>query len=60
MSIKFASGVTVGVAIGAVVGMMVLPQLDRRTRKNFKRAGNRVMDMADNACCMMNNMGIGR
>lgn len=60
MGIKFTAGLTVGIALGAMVGMVVLPQLDRKTRKNFKRAGNRIMDMADEAYCMMDNMGMGR
>ena len=60
MSIKFTAGVTVGMALGAMVGMVVLPQLDRKTRRNFKRAGNRIMDIADDAYCMMDNMSIRR
>lgn len=60
MSIKFTAGLTVGMALGAMVGMVVLPQLDRKTRRSFKRAGNRIMDIADDAYCMMDNMSMRR
>lgn len=43
---KFMSGITTGAIMGAAFGMMVLPQLDRRTQKAFRKAGKKVMHAA--------------
>ncbi|WP_164880621.1 hypothetical protein [Clostridium manihotivorum] len=52
---KFMSGVTTGAIVGAAFGMMILPQLDRKTQKSLKRAGRMVMSLAeDRADGMMN------
>ena len=45
-----------GIVVGAAVGMMVVPQLDRKTQKAVKRASRRVMDMAEDS--MMNIRGM--
>lgn len=43
------TSLTAGIMVGAAVGMMVIPNLDRKTQKAFKRAGRRVMDMAEDS-----------
>lgn len=43
---KFVSGITTGAIVGAAFGMMVLPQLDRKTQKAFRKAGKKVMNAA--------------
>lgn len=40
------TSLTAGIMVGAAVGMMVIPNLDKKTQKTFKRVGRRVMDMA--------------
>lgn len=44
---KCANGMVVGLLLGAAVGMMVVPQLDRKTQKNMRRAGRRFIDVAE-------------
>ena len=41
------NGMMVGLILGATVGMMVLPQLDRKTQKSMKRAGRRLLNAAE-------------
>lgn len=36
-----------GMVLGAALGMMIFPQLDRRTQRSMKKAGNKVLDMAE-------------
>lgn len=38
-----------GVIIGAAVGMLVLPQLDRKTQRVIKKTGKRVVHLAEDA-----------
>lgn len=45
---KFINGVTTGAIIGAAVGMMVVPQLDKGTRKRIKKSSNMMLDLYDN------------
>ncbi|MEQ8156054.1 MAG: YtxH domain-containing protein [Clostridiaceae bacterium] len=52
----FFTGVTTGAIVGAAFGMMMLPQLDRRTQRTFRRAGKRVFEMAENSGGMMHWM----
>ena len=44
-------------ATGAIIGMtvtaMILPQLDRKTQRNIRRAGKRACLMAEDAYDMM-------
>lgn len=46
-----------GMAAGAVVGMavsaVILPQLDRRTQRNLKKAGKKAYLMAEDAYDIM-------
>ena len=53
---KFMSGVTTGAIVGAAFGMMILPQLDRKTQKSLKRAGRMVMNLAEDRADGMMSM----
>jgi gas vesicle protein len=44
---KLITGLTTGALMGVAIGMMVSPDLDRRTQKNLRRARKRMMDMAE-------------
>lgn len=46
MARGFVSGVTTGAIIGAAVGMVLLPELDKSTRKKLKRNSQMVLDVA--------------
>lgn len=37
-----------GTLIGTAAGLMLVPQMDRRTRKRFERAGRRITDFTSN------------
>ena len=43
---KYVNGITTGAFVGATIGMMIAPQLDRNTRKRLKRTGKRMASMA--------------
>lgn len=47
---KYINGMVAGIIVGAAVGMMILPQLDRKTQKTMKRAGNTVLDLIGDSC----------
>ena len=38
-----------GAIIGAAVGVLLLPQLDRKTQRAIKKTGRRMMGMAEDA-----------
>jgi gas vesicle protein len=42
----FMKGITTGALVGAAIGMMFMPELDRSTRKRIKRSGRMVRHMA--------------
>ncbi|MBL4932432.1 MULTISPECIES: hypothetical protein [Clostridium] len=50
---KYLSGITTGAIVGAAFGMMILPQLDRRTQKTFRKVGRKVIDMAEDKVDIM-------
>lgn len=39
----------VGTMLGVTAGIMMLPQLDRKTQRTIRRSGKRVLGMAENA-----------
>lgn len=43
---RFISGLTAGMFIGAA-GLMMMPQMDFRTRRKVSRASNRVLHKAE-------------
>lgn len=50
---RMLRNMTTGVIIGMTVTAMILPQLDRKTQRNLKRAGKRACIMAEDAYDMM-------
>lgn len=44
---KYINGMVAGIIVGATVGMVVLPQLDRKTQKKIKSIGCKILDFAD-------------
>lgn len=42
----FMKGITTGALVGAAIGMMFMPEMDRSTRKRIKRSGRMVRHMA--------------
>ena len=46
---KIVRSLTVGMVVGAAVGMMVMPSLDKRTQKAIRKAGRRVTGMAEDS-----------
>lgn len=48
----FLKGITAGAILGAAAGMMLMPQLDRSTKRKIRRSGafmkNVAEDMVDN------------
>lgn len=46
---NYLNGIITGVVVGATVGMIVMPQLDRRTQRMIKKAGRKVIDFAENS-----------
>ncbi|VYU24458.1 YtxH domain-containing protein [Clostridium tertium] len=52
---KVFRGMMTGAIIGMAVTAMVLPQLDRKTQKNLRRVSKRVLNMAEDACCMVSD-----
>jgi gas vesicle protein len=51
----FIKGLTTGAIIGATVGMMMSPEMDRKTRKKLMRGRKAVMHKAENIVDMMMN-----
>jgi len=46
MQNKFISTITAGAIIGIATGVMLIPNMDRSTRRRAKKAGRMVMNMA--------------
>lgn len=46
MNNRFITGITTGAIIGAAVGMMVMPGLDRNTKRKIRRTGKMARHMA--------------
>ncbi|WP_170272164.1 hypothetical protein [Clostridium tarantellae] len=46
---KMMMSLTAGVVLGAAVGMMVVPNLNRKTQKVFRKAGKRMINMAEDS-----------
>lgn len=44
---RCVNGMFVGLCLGAAVGMMMIPQLDKKTQRNMKRAGRRFINAAE-------------
>ena len=46
---RYINGIITGVVVGAAVGMIVLPQLDRKTQKALKRTGQKILNLAEDS-----------
>ena len=46
MNNKFISTITAGAIIGMAAGVMLIPNMDRSTRRRAKKTGKMVMNMA--------------
>lgn len=44
---RFFKGIMMGTFIGMAVAMMVLPSMDKKTQRTVRRAGRRMMDIAE-------------
>ncbi|MFT5871935.1 MAG: gas vesicle protein [Clostridium sp.] len=44
---KFLSTITTGAVIGIVAGAMLMPNMDRSTKRRVKKTGRMVMGMAE-------------
>jgi gas vesicle protein len=47
MHSKFISTIAAGAIIGVAAGVMLIPNMDRNTRRRAKRTGKMVMNMAE-------------
>lgn len=46
---RMVKSLMLGTMIGVTAGIMVLPQLDKKTQKAIRRGGKRVLGMAEDA-----------
>lgn len=46
---RMIRGLAAGVMVGAAVGIMAFPQLDRRTQRGIKKTKRKMMGMAEGA-----------
>lgn len=46
---RMIRGLAVGAMVGAAVGIMAFPELDRKTRRSIKRTQRKMMGMAGDA-----------
>lgn len=53
MQNKFFRGITTGAMLGFAASMLVVPQLDRNTKKRLKRTARIVRSTAEDAYCNM-------
>lgn len=44
---KYIKGIATGMVVGAAVGIMMMPQFDRKTKRQLKKIGKRAMNMAE-------------
>ncbi|OOM16337.1 YtxH domain-containing protein [Clostridium saccharobutylicum] len=44
---RFTRGMMMGLIVGAAAEMMMMPYQNRKTKKNMKRAGRRIRNMAE-------------
>ena len=47
MHSKFISTITAGAIIGVAAGVMLIPNMDRSTKRRAKKTGKMVMNMAE-------------
>lgn len=44
---RFVSGLTAGMLLGAFAGLMMMPQMDMRTRRRVNKTSNRLVHRAE-------------
>lgn len=44
---KFVKGMAMGAVVGAAVGVMMIPNLDRRTQRSMRKAAKRMRHVAE-------------
>lgn len=44
---KFVKGMAMGAVIGAAVGLMMIPNLDRKTQRSMRKAAKRMRNVAE-------------
>ena len=44
---RFTRGMMMGLVVGAAAEMMMMPYQNRKTKKNMKRAGRRIRNIAE-------------
>ncbi|MBU5592891.1 YtxH domain-containing protein [Clostridium sp. MSJ-4] len=49
------TGMTTGAIIGAAMGMMMSPDMDKRTKKKIRRSGKAIKNMATDMYSGMSN-----
>ncbi|WP_242977311.1 YtxH domain-containing protein [Clostridium fallax] len=52
---RYVKGMAAGMLVGAAIGMMMMPQFDRRTKRQIRKMGKRAMNMAGDAYGNMMN-----
>ena len=50
---KFLKGATIGTIIGAAAGLLIIPELDRDTKRRIKRSSRYVKNAAEDVYCNM-------
>lgn len=54
---RFIRGVAAGALIGAAAGMLLIPQMDRRTRRKIEKAGRRAVNFTSDLFDGIRDMG---
>lgn len=56
MKAKFLRGVATGALLGAAAGVLIVPQMDRRTVKKISKAGRRAAEFTSDIWDGLRNM----
>lgn len=47
---KMMTGLVAGAMVGAALGAVVIPQLDRKTQRKLRKTSNMLVGMAEDRC----------
>lgn len=53
---RYICGMVAGLIVGATVGVILLPQLDKKTQRKIRRARQKFMDFAEDSYDDMREM----
>ena len=53
---KYINGMVAGLIVGATVGVLLLPKLDKKTQRKIRRAGQKILDFAEDSYDDMRDM----